>query len=56
MKTRLLLYLKVDLAKIDGTGDFPCPKCRTPLSPEDEEEIYSIKEMKTRRARADNTM
>jgi predicted RNA-binding Zn-ribbon protein involved in translation (DUF1610 family) len=50
MKTRLILEYKVDLAKIDSTGDFPCPKCGANMSPEDEtEEGYSIKEIKTRR-------
>jgi transcription initiation factor IIE alpha subunit len=52
MKTKLLLEYKVDLAKIEGSGDFPCPKCGAKLSPEDEAEAaYSIKEIKTRRDR-----
>ena len=34
---------KVDLTKIDGDGSFPCPKCGTMISPEDEsEEVYKI--------------
>ena len=33
----------VDLAKIDGDGSFPCPKCGSVISPEDEsEEAYRI--------------
>jgi predicted RNA-binding Zn-ribbon protein involved in translation (DUF1610 family) len=33
----------LDLTKIDGDGSFPCPKCGTVISPEDEsEEIYKI--------------
>jgi predicted RNA-binding Zn-ribbon protein involved in translation (DUF1610 family) len=33
----------VDLTKIDGDGSFPCPKCGTIISPEDEsEQIYKI--------------
>jgi predicted RNA-binding Zn-ribbon protein involved in translation (DUF1610 family) len=33
----------VDLTKIDGDGSFPCPKCGTSISPEDEsEETYKI--------------
>ena len=33
----------IDLTKIDGDGSFPCPKCGTVISPEDEsEEIYKI--------------
>ena len=52
MKTKLLLEYKVDLARIDGSGDFPCPQCGAKLSPEDETEAtYSIKEIKTRRDR-----
>ena len=52
MRTKLLLEYKVDLAKIEGSGDFPCPKCGTKLSPEDETEAkYSVKEIKTRKDR-----
>jgi transcription initiation factor IIE alpha subunit len=52
LKTKLLLEYKVDLTKIDGSGDFPCPQCGAHLSPEDETEAtYSIKEIKTRRDR-----
>jgi predicted RNA-binding Zn-ribbon protein involved in translation (DUF1610 family) len=33
----------VDLTKIDGDGSFPCPKCGSAISPEDEsEEAYKI--------------
>jgi hypothetical protein len=33
----------VDLTKIDGDGSFPCPRCGTVISPEDEsEEVYKI--------------
>jgi ribosomal protein S27AE len=33
----------IDLTKIEGDGSFPCPKCGTIISPEDEtEEIYKI--------------
>lgn len=33
----------VDLAKIDGNGDFPCPRCGVIISPDDcTEEAYSI--------------
>ena len=52
MRTKLLLEYKVDLARLEGSGDFPCPKCGAKLSPEDETEAtYSIKEIKTRRDR-----
>ena len=34
---------KIDLTKIDGDGSFPCPKCGTMISPEDEtERLYKI--------------
>lgn len=37
----------VDLTKIDGDGAFPCPKCGTVISPDDEtEEIYQIVDTK----------
>jgi len=33
----------INLAEIDGEGSFPCPKCGTMISPDDEsEEIYRI--------------
>lgn len=33
----------IDLTKIDGTGDFPCPRCGIKISPEDEtEKVYHI--------------
>jgi hypothetical protein len=34
---------KIDLTKLDGKGDFYCPKCAAMISPDDEtEEVYSI--------------
>jgi uncharacterized C2H2 Zn-finger protein len=37
----------VDLTKINGSGDFPCPRCGTVISPDDcTEEAYSILEPK----------
>ncbi len=37
----------IDLTKIDGDGSFPCPKCGTVISPEDEtEELYKIVDTK----------
>lgn len=49
LKTKLLVEYKVDLTKIDGSGDFSCPKCGVKMSPEDPtESTYSIKEIKTR--------
>ncbi len=39
----------VDLTKIDGDGAFPCPKCGTLISPDDEtEETYQILETKVK--------
>ncbi len=33
----------IDLARIDGNGDFPCPNCGVKISPEDEtENVYTI--------------
>ncbi|MBN1784386.1 MAG: hypothetical protein JW815_01420 [Candidatus Bathyarchaeota archaeon] len=38
---------ELDLTKIDGNGDFPCPKCGITISPEDEsEDVYIIVEEK----------
>ncbi len=35
----------VDLTKIEGHGDFPCPHCGAAISPDDEsEESYTILE------------
>jgi DNA-directed RNA polymerase subunit RPC12/RpoP len=40
---------KVDLTKIQGDGDFPCPNCGVIISPEDEtEDVYRILETKIR--------
>jgi len=39
----------IDLTKIDGDGAFPCPKCGTIISPDDEtEEIYQIVETRVK--------
>jgi len=39
----------VDLTKIDGDGAFPCPKCGSIISPDDEsEEVYQIVETKVK--------
>lgn len=38
---------QIDLNKIEGDGSFPCPNCRTVISPEDEsEETYKIVDTK----------
>lgn len=37
----------LDLTKIEGSGDFPCPRCGITISPDDwTEETYSILEPK----------
>jgi predicted RNA-binding Zn-ribbon protein involved in translation (DUF1610 family) len=39
----------IDLTKIDGDGAFPCPRCGTMISPDDEsEETYHIVETKVK--------
>ena len=39
----------IDLTKIDGDGAFPCPKCGTVISPDDEtEEVYHIIETRVK--------
>ena len=38
---------KVDLTKIDGNGDFPCPRCGNVISPDETtEKTYCILEPK----------
>ena len=33
----------IDLAGIDGNGDFPCPNCEVSISPDDKtESVYTI--------------
>jgi predicted RNA-binding Zn-ribbon protein involved in translation (DUF1610 family) len=41
--TKQNIAYTIDLTKINGDGSFPCPKCGTMISPEDEsEENYKI--------------
>ena len=43
------LVYEVDLTKIKGEGDFPCPSCGVVISPEYEtEDVYSILETKVK--------
>lgn len=38
---------RINLTKIDGSGDFSCPRCGTAISPDDNtDEAYSIMETK----------
>ncbi len=44
-----VLVSELDLTKIEGNGDFPCPNCGVTISPEDEsEDVYTILEEKVR--------
>ncbi|MFB3890150.1 MAG: hypothetical protein ACE14S_11710 [Candidatus Bathyarchaeia archaeon] len=46
MLAKASLY-KLDLTTIEGDGSFPCPKCGTSISPEDEtEDVYQIVDTK----------
>ena len=48
-QTTQMLVSELDLTKIDGNGDFPCPTCGVTISPEDEtEDVYTIIEEKVR--------
>jgi predicted RNA-binding Zn-ribbon protein involved in translation (DUF1610 family) len=48
-QTKQALVIELDLTKIDGNGDFPCPNCGVTISPEDEsEDVYTILEEKVR--------
>ena len=44
-----VLVSELDLTKIQGKGDFPCPNCGITISPEDEsDDVYIILEEKIR--------
>jgi hypothetical protein len=46
MSKKSLIYT-INLTEIDGDGSFPCPKCASVISPEDEtEESYKIVDTK----------
>ena len=48
-QAKQMLVCELDLTKIDGNGDFPCPNCGITISPEDEsEDVYIILEEKVR--------
>jgi len=48
-KVKQPLVCKLDLTKIQGNGDFPCPNCGVTISPEDETEVvYQILETKVK--------
>ena len=40
-------FYKVNLSQVEGEGSFPCPKCGTTISPDDESEgVYKIVDTK----------
>jgi predicted RNA-binding Zn-ribbon protein involved in translation (DUF1610 family) len=48
-KSQQVAVTELDLTKIEGNGDFSCPKCGVIISPEDEsEEVYVIVEEKVK--------
>ena len=48
-KVKQPLVCELDLTRIRGNGDFPCPNCGVIISPEDEtEDVYRILETKVR--------
>ncbi|MBS7639271.1 MAG: hypothetical protein QW600_02360 [Candidatus Bathyarchaeia archaeon] len=45
--SKKLLY-RIDLTKIEGEGDFPCPSCGSIISPDDESGlVYEIIDVRT---------
>ncbi len=49
MKQSNHTIFKVDINQIKGEGDFPCPKCRVMISPDDKTEaVYTIVDTKVR--------
>ena len=48
-KVKQPLVCELDLTRIRGNGDFPCPNCGVIISPEDEtENVYRILDTKVR--------
>jgi len=48
-KMKQPLICELDLTRIQGNGDFPCPNCGVTISPEDEtENVYQILETKVK--------
>ena len=38
-------YFRIDLTKIEGEGDFPCPRCGVTISPDDDSGmVYDVLE------------
>jgi uncharacterized protein with PIN domain len=56
-KIQLKIAYIVDLAKIDGKGEFPCPECGAKISPDDQtENTYSILEPKVKGTSLDEVL
>jgi len=52
-----VLVCTIDLAKLEGEGDFLCPNCGTLISPDDEtEDVYSVLETKVRNDMLENLL
>jgi DNA-directed RNA polymerase subunit RPC12/RpoP len=50
-------FFTVDLTKINGKGDFSCPRCGTKISPDDRsEKVYKILEAHMRGDELDSIM
>ena len=47
-KLKQTSVFRIDLNKIEGDGDFPCPSCGVIISPDDDSErVYKIIDMET---------
>jgi len=54
-KMKQISVYMLDLTKINGRGDFPCPKCGVNISPNVcTEEVYTIVEAKVKNQSLDN--
>jgi len=48
---------RIDLSKVEGDGEFPCPSCRTVISPDDESDAtYEIVDVETKEDGAIETL
>jgi DNA-directed RNA polymerase subunit RPC12/RpoP len=55
-KKQFLVH-KIDLTKLQGTGDFLCPICKTKISPDDEtEKFYTILEPKVKNSKLETLL
>jgi len=57
MKQSHRAVFKVDITKIEGNGDFPCPNCGVIISPDDETDtVYTIVDTKVRDRRLEELL